>query len=285
MPPDLRRFRDRLVPAREDLAAAHLRDEVDAARFVRGVPMRVRAALADLTLTPDPAAMLATQLLHGEPFAVYEERDDGLCWGQSGRDGYVGYVARAALGPARPDGAAVTALCSHVYAAPTLKARVTAALPFLADVAAGEEQGGFVTVPEGFVPAPHLAPRSGDFVDQALRLEETPYLWGGRSAAGLDCSALVQLAAMAAGLAAPRDSDMQEAMLGRALPPEAPGERGDLVFWKGHVGILVDAETLLHANATHMAVAREPLAGAVARIAAAGDGPVTARRRLPALRA
>ena len=282
MSPDLSRFDTRLVPARADLAAAHLRDEVDAPRFVKGAPMRVTAPLADLTLVPDPAAMLATQLISGEPFTVYETRPDGLSWGQSGRDGYVGYVASDALGPARENGARITALRSHVYRAPTLKARVTGALPFLADIEAGARHGGFVAVPGGFVPAPHLDPVAGDMVDQALRLLGVPYLWGGRSAEGLDCSALVQLAMAAAGLEAPRDSDMQEALLGRALPVDAPGERGDLVFWKGHVGILVDAETLLHANATHMAVACEPLDGAIARIAAAGDGGVTGRRRLPA---
>ncbi len=285
MSPDLSRFNTRLVPARGDLAAAHLRDEVDAARFVRGTPMRVTAPLADLTLVPDRAAMLATQLLCGEPFTVYETRAEGLSWGQSARDGYVGYVPTAALGPARPDGARITALRSHVYVAPTLKARVAGALPLLADVDAGPREGGFVAVPGGYVPAPHLEPVPGDLVDHALRLVGVPYLWGGRSAEGLDCSALVQLAMAAAGLDAPRDSDMQEAMLGRALPEGAPGQRGDLLFWKGHVGILVDAATLLHANATHMAVACEPCEGAIARIAAAGDGPVTSRRRLPALAA
>ncbi len=283
MSPDLSRFGSRLVPARADLAAAHLRDEVDAPRFVKGTPMRVTASLADLTLMPDPGAMLATQLIAGEPFTVYEARPDGLSWGQSGRDGYVGYVPTAALGPAREDGMRITALRSHVYGAPTLKARVKGALPFLADIVAGAHEGGFVAVPGGFVPAPHLAPLAGDLVDHALRFRGVPYLWGGRSADGLDCSALVQLAMVAAGLEAPRDSDMQEALLGRALPADVPGQRGDLVFWKGHVGILVDAMTLLHANATHMAVVCEPFDGAVARIAAAGDGQVTSRRRLAAL--
>lgn len=285
MPPDLTRFRDRLIPAREDLAAAHLRDEVDARRFVKGRPMRVVAALADLTLGPQADAGLATQLLHGEPFTVYETRDDGLSWGQSGRDGYVGYVASDALGVPRPDGMRITALCSHVYNAPTLKARAVRTLPFLADVEAGARQGDFVAVAGGFVPAAHLEPVAGDLVDQALRFLGAPYLWGGRSVAGLDCSAMVQLAMAAVGLAAPRDSDMQETLLGRAVSAEAPRERGDLVFWKGHVGILVDGQTLLHANATHMAVACEPFAGALARIVAAGGGPVTSRCRLPALRA
>jgi cell wall-associated NlpC family hydrolase len=131
----------------------------------------------------------------------------------------------------------------------------------------------------------HLAPFEGDCVDQAARFVGVPYLWGGRSARGLDCSALVQLALHAVGLPAPRDSDMQAALLGQPLAADAPPARGDLVFWRGHVGIMLDGARLLHANAHHMAVAIEPLGGAVARIAAAGGGDVTARRRLDRLSA
>jgi cell wall-associated NlpC family hydrolase len=130
------------------------------------------------------------------------------------------------------------------------------------------------------VPRAHLAPVAGDFVAQAERFLGAPYLWGGRSARGIDCSALVQLALLAAGREAPRDSDMQAALLGTELPARAALRRGDLVFWKGHVGIMRDRDTLIHANAHHMAVAAEPFGPAAARIAAAGGGPVTGRRRL-----
>jgi cell wall-associated NlpC family hydrolase len=150
----------------------------------------------------------------------------------------------------------------------------------LADVAAAGEEGAYVgLVGGGYVPAAHFAPVPGDLVAIAGRLTGVPYLWGGRTARGIDCSGLVQLAMAAAGLPAPRDSDMQAALIGKPLDPEAPLQRGDLVFWRGHVGILTDADRLLHANAHAMAVAEEPLAEAVARIAASGGGPVTARRR------
>jgi cell wall-associated NlpC family hydrolase len=132
----------------------------------------------------------------------------------------------------------------------------------------------------GHVPRPHLEPVASDWVAQAERFLGVPYLWGGRSARGLDCSALVQLALLAAGYEAPRDSDMQEALLGAELAADAPPRRGDLVFWTGHVGIMQDAETLLHANGHHMAVASEPFLPAAARIEAAGGGPVTMRRRI-----
>lgn len=240
------------------------------------------ADLLDLTLSPEPGAGLATQLLHGETLTVYEWRDDGLAWGQAERDGYVGYVRAEGLGPDRPAGRRVTAIASHCYVTPSIKARVTGELPFLADLDVSGEEEGFATTSGGFVPLQHLAPLAGDAAAVAARFEGTPYLWGGRSARGLDCSALVQMALLATGTPAPRDSDMQAALLGAPLPDATPAERGDLVFWRGHVGMMLDAETLIHANAHHMAVAIEPLAPAIARIAGAGGGPVTARRRLGA---
>jgi cell wall-associated NlpC family hydrolase len=278
---ELTQFRSRLLPARPDLAAAGLEGEVQAARFARGEERRVVAPLLDLTLSPDPGAGLATQLLHGEPFTVFETRSDGLSWGQSGWDGYVGYVASAALGAAaRGQPRRITARCSHVYSEPHLKARTLAALPASGQVAVVEEGPGYALLEGGgHVPVQHLAPCSGDPVDRARRFLGSPYLWGGRSAAGLDCSALVQLAFMVAGIMVPRDSDMQEAALGEPLPPDATPARGDLWFWRGHVGMLAAPDMLLHANAFHMAVVEEPLAAAVARIAASGGGAVTARRR------
>ncbi len=276
-------FAARLLPARPDLAAESLRDRVAAARYVPGMPMRVTSTLLDLTQTPDAAGERATQLLAGETFTVYEERADGLAWGQAEADGYVGYVDGAGLVPAEEaalPGPPVTALWSHVYPAPELRARPIGDLPMLARPGAAGRCGAFVALEGGgFAPAAHFDPVYGDFVGQAERLLGAPYLWGGRSARGLDCSALVQLALMATGRAAPRDSDMQAAGLGVALAAGARLVRGDLVFWKGHVGIMRDADTLLHANAHHMAVASEPLAVAAARIEASGGGPPTLRRR------
>lgn len=278
---DLTQFGGRLTPARPDLAARRLTGRVEAVRFVEGMRRRATAGLLDLTATVEPRAELATQLLHGEVFTVYEERPDGLAWGQAEADGYVGYVSAAGLGPDRAPGRRVSALWSHRYGGPSVKARVSGDLPFLADLDVTGEKRGFAALRGGgFAPAQHLAPTTGDFVTQAGRFLGAPYLWGGRSARGLDCSALVQLALMAGGTPAPRDSDMQAALLGEALAEDGGLRRGDLVFWRGHVGIMADAETLLHANAHHVAVTLEPFASAAARIEAAGGGPVTARRRL-----
>jgi len=280
-------FAGRLLPARPDLAAEHLRGRVPAERFAPGEARQVTAALLDLTLSPEPGAGLATQLLFGERFVVYETRPDGLSWGQSGLDGYVGYVPTHGLGAPAPPAreTLVTALASHVYAEPRLKARTSLELALGSRVPVAETAGDFARLAGsgGFVPAAHIAPIPGDVVAQAERMIGTPYLWGGRSPRGLDCSALIQLALAAVGRAAPRDSDMQADRLGQALAEGAPLRRGDLVFWPRHVGILTDPKTLLHANAHHMAVATEPLADALARIDSAGEGPVTARRRIDPL--
>ncbi len=279
--PDLSPFATRLVPARPDLAAEHLRGQVAAVRLAPGIAHSVTATLADMWGAPDARGARTTQLLRGERFIVYETRPDGLAWGQAELDGYVGYVALDGLGPAAGKGVRVTALWSQVYAEPSIRARIEQELPFLAEVPVTGTTGAFARLRGGgHVPRPHLDPLEGDWVAQAERFAGVPYVWGGRSARGLDCSALVQLALLACGHAAPRDSDMQAALLGTALAPDEALRRGDLVFWDGHVGIMLDGETLLHANGHHMAVASEPFRPAAARIAAAGGGPVTLRRRL-----
>jgi cell wall-associated NlpC family hydrolase len=274
-------FASRQVPARGDLAAEHLRGKVEAARYAAGKLRRVQVPLLDLTTTADCVAERATQLVCGEAFTVYEERPDGLSWGQAAADGYVGYVRADGLASGAGAGAriAVTAPWSQVYERPNVRARTITELPCLAEVAVNGTTGSFARLRGGgFVPRAHLGPID-DWVALAERFVGAPYLWGGRSLRGIDCSGLVQVALLAAGRAAPRDSDMQAALLGEPLPPRARLGRGDLVLWRGHVGIMRDAATLLHANAHHMAVASEPLAEASARIAAAGGGPVLLRRR------
>lgn len=286
MRPDLTPFARRLVAARPDLAAAHLKGQVTAQAYTSGVLRIVTAPLLDLRLSPEEEMGLATQLVHGEPFTVYETRFDGLSWGQSGWDGYVGYAATDGLeAPRRVSGELlrVTARSSHIYGRPDIKAAVRTVLPCLAEVATIGTGGGFAELAGGgFVPVAHLAALEGDAVDMARRFLGVPYLWGGRSAAGIDCSGLVQIALTAAGSGGVwRDSDMQEALLGMRLAPDAPAQRGDLVFWKGHVGITTGEGSVIHANAHHMAVSEEPLAAVIARIEASGGGPVTCRRRPP----
>jgi len=280
------RFDPRLTPARPDLAAEFLRGKVEAARYAAGEAFRVVAPIAPLRRAPDSEAPLDSEALYGEAVVVYEARGDWR-WVQLARDGYVGYLPAAALGPARAPTHRIAALRTHAYPAPTIKRPPRFALSLGALVDVARFDGDFaVTADRHFLSARHLAPidaREPDFVAVAERFLETPYLWGGRTSEGIDCSGLAQTALTAAGIPAPRDSDMQEAALGEPLPHSdalADLQRGDLVFWKGHVGVMRDGATLLHANGWAMKVASEPLAQARARIEKNGGGAIASIRRL-----
>ena len=279
-------FDPRVTPARTDLAAEFLRGRVEAARFVAGEPRRVVAAIAPLRRAPDLEAPLETQALYGEAVVVYEARGDWR-WVQLARDGYVGWLPAETLGPSRAPTHAIAALRTHAYPAPTIKRPPRLALSLSALVEVARNEGDFAVTADGlFLYDRHLAPigaREVDFVAVAERFVETPYLWGGRTSEGIDCSGLAQTALATAGISAPRDSDMQEAGVGEPLPLDGPPgslRRGDLVFWKGHVGIMRDAAALLHANGWAMKVTSEPLAEATARIAGSGGGAITSIRRL-----
>lgn len=268
----------RISPWREDLAAAHLEGKVPAARFVSGKRMHVSSPVADLLAGPGDAA-LASQLILGEPFDVYETRSDGLSWGQSARDGYVGCVQTDQLTEKEDESqVTTTALSALLYPLPNIKTVPLVRLPMGSQVGVLEETEDFLHTPIGYLPKAHTENPPSDPVSAAERFLSIPYLWGGRSSFGLDCSALVQVMMSAASLPCPRDSDLQ-VPLGSDVSFAAK-ERGDLVFWKGHVGIMTSNTHLLHANAHHMCVAFEPLEHATKRIASSQGGPITAIRRV-----
>lgn len=274
---------------REDLAAEELRGRVAASRYVTGSAGRVAVSILPLRRRPEATAPLDTEAVLGERLTVLDEAN-GWVWVQLARDRYVGYVARDGVSPEMIEAThRVQALGTFVYPRADIKAPPLLHLPLGAEIAVAHADGQFAQlVTGGYVILRHIAERSRfarDFVDVAERFIGTPYLWGGRTRLGLDCSGLLQIALEAAGFAAPRDSDMQEAQLGSAVlvPDDLEGlERGDLVFWPGHVGIMVDGVMMVHANAHHMAVAVEPLTVAVERGRKAGIR-VSAIKRLPGL--
>jgi hypothetical protein len=273
----------RVTPARPDLAAAHLKGKVEAARFADGTSRMVARGRAGLHAERDATSRRETELLFGEGFTVYEVAN-GWAWGQSALDDYVGYVAAGDLrdASATPDHRVIAPL-TPLLPAPDFKLPVRDVLPMNAKVKVIGQDGRFAKIaPEGFVFAGHLAPleqHASDWVAVAQRFRGVPYVWGGKTVAGIDCSGLVQTSLEAGGIAAPRDADMQELTLGLAIPTDLSRlARGDLVFWKDHVGVMLDAVRLLHANAFTMEAAVEPLADAAGRIASRA-GPITSIKR------
>lgn len=274
----------RLNAWRDDLAAAHLRGEVDAPKYAEAEHRQICAPVTALRRNPADGALQDSQLLFGEDFDVYDVKN-GWAWGQSRQDDYVGYVLLEDLAAPYAATHKLTAQRSFIYREADIKTRPLCGISFGAQLAIeniGEEIGDkFAALKTGgFIYAAHLAALDDyetSYIEVARRFIGAPYFWGGREASGLDCSALVQLALNACGLACPRDSDMQKAALGQNVET---AETGDLVFWKGHVGFISGDDKLLHANAYHMAVVEEAFTAACARIEASGGGPVTAIKRL-----
>ena len=280
-------FDRRITPIRADLADERLRGQIEAERFTAGTLKRVVASFSPLHRHPSREAPVDTQAIFGESVTVYDEHE-GWAWAQLNDDGYVGYLPSEALGePGAEPTHRVRAIRTFVYPGPNLKLPYRDYLTLNAKVAVMETEGDYARLATGgWVYAPHLAGLDAfetDYVSVAERFLHTPYLWGGKTSLGLDCSALVQTAMHACGIACPRDSDMQERALGTPIgvKPDLGGlRRGDLVFWKGHVGLMMDESNFIHATGHSMTVMIEPLAIAEERIRRTSYGPISAIKRL-----
>lgn len=269
----------RLTPATPRIAHSSLKGRLEVPVYTDGTPMRVALPLIDLLRSPNGAR--ERQLLLGAGFTVID-RHEGHAFGFAEADGYCGWLPDATLSRGPTPTHWVATPGTHLYPEPKVQAPEICALSLGARVAITAQHGAWAETTQGFLPASHILPLGQylpDPVTVAESLLHTPYLWGGNSRAGLDCSGLVQLAFAACGLALPGDSDLQQAA-GHPIPAEASLHRGDLIFWKGHVAIVVDDHRLIHANGHSMSVAYENTADCIARIAAQGGGPVTHRRRV-----
>lgn len=272
----------RSLPMRDGVAADRLQGVVAAERYVQTTPWHCAVPAAAIRKSPAADAEQEDQIIFGEAFDVLIA-DGAFAFGQARRDGYVGYVYRAALmsGVVEPTHW-VSALRTYAFTTPNLKSAPVGLYTLNSLVRVKEENGAYVRGQgTGWFVREHLTPIgevAQDLAGVAETFRHAPYQWGGRESAGLDCSGLVQQAMYALGQAGPRDTDMQAYQIGYPVEP-ADLRRGDLVFWRGHVAIMLDDIHILHANAHHMATEIEPLALAVARIKAAGVGEPVAYRR------
>jgi cell wall-associated NlpC family hydrolase len=280
-------FDRRITPFRADLADEKLRGQVEAERFTTGTIQRVTESFAALHRHPSREAPVDTQAIMGESVTVYDEHE-GWSWVQLHDDSYVGYLPSIVLGDPGPQPThKVSAIRTFIYPGPNLKLPNQGYMTLNSKVAVTETQGDYARLAgSSWVYAPHLKSLDAhetDYVSVAERFLHTPYLWGGKTSLGIDCSGLAQVVLTAAGIKAPRDSDMQEQQLGASVEvkPDLSGlRRGDLVFWKGHVGLMMDETNFIHATGHSMTVMTEPLTVAEERIRRTSYGPISSIKRL-----
>ena len=263
------------------VAALELKGKVKTKNYVEGKPAQVCVTLADLR--DKPTGRRQRQLLFGDLVMIYETYEN-LCFVQSQKDDYVGYIKNSELSinPLPWTHLVIAPIC-HVYETADVKAADVMVLTLGAKLFCLDQKNGFVRIREGWIKTIAIAARDTQLnnpMEIAESLKNAPYLWGGNSAMGIDCSGLIQLTCNLCGLECPADSDMQAAELGYILDKEVKLRRGDLVFWNGHVAWVCTVDKILHSSAFHMATVEEDLAAAILRIEEKGDGTPICYKRL-----
>ena len=262
----------------ERVAAIDLKSDIDHHNFVHPECCQISVPVCDLL--DEPNGDRQRQFLYGASVDVFEDVA-GWAFVRQHSDGYVGYVKAAALSSYSNPTHYITNPLTHCYRDADFKSPDIFQLPMQSSIRVHEHKDRFGRTDLGWIPLTHLKPlaeKAPDIVTEAQKFLGVPYLWGGNSALGIDCSGLVQVACSACGIKAPADSDLQRAALGEHVNGDMT--RGDLLFWKGHVALVHDAGHILHANAHAMAVTLEPINDAIKRIEKSGDGPIIAHKRL-----
>ena len=270
----------RLTPANETVACSTLKGKIKHSNFVEAKNYQVNVPFVDLLGSPD--GKRNRQLIYGSK-VKYFSAAKGWAFIQNTYDNYVGYVPESTIASETQKTHIVTAPLAHVFMEPNIKSKNIEILPLAARVSGEMIENGFLETELGWISVSQLKRKtelSKDPVEVSKLLQNAPYLWGGNTTLGIDCSGLIQISLLLCGIDCPGDSDQQMNTLGQNIDIGSPRKKGDILFWKGHVAWALNERQILHANAYHMATVIEEANEAIERIKKQDNNSVIAHKRL-----